>query len=80
MSMLSSLVGTLTQARLGVGRVPFLSKVSMRVQYVFLTAKYVRCVYIPVIISADSVSYFLKMIMLICLVGTLNQTRMGTDR
>ena len=31
---------------------------------------------ISVIISTDSVSYYLKMIMLITLVGTLTQTRM----
>ena len=37
-----SLVGTFTQARMGVGRVTFLSsKGTMRDQYVFLTAKYV---------------------------------------
>ena len=35
---------------------------------------------ISVIISADSDSYFLKIIMLISLVGTLTQTRMGIDR
>ena len=39
--MLISLLGTLTQARMGVCRVTFLSKGSMRGQYVFLTAKYV---------------------------------------
>ena len=38
---LISLVGTLTQARMGVDRVTFLSKGPMRGQYVFLTAKYV---------------------------------------
>ena len=32
------------------------------------------------IISEDSVSYFLKVIMLYSLVGTLTQTRMGIDR
>ena len=36
-----SLVGILTQARMGVGRVTFLSKGPMRDQYVFITAKYV---------------------------------------
>ena len=41
MSMLISLVGTLTQARKGVGRFTFLSKGPMRSPYVFLTAKYV---------------------------------------
>ena len=35
---------------------------------------------ISVIISTDSVFYFLKMIMLISLVGTLTQTRMDIDR
>ena len=40
-SMLISLVGTLTQGRMGVCRVTFLSKGHMRGQYVFLTAKYV---------------------------------------
>ena len=39
-SMLISLVGILTQARMGVGRVTFLSKGPMRGQYVFITAKY----------------------------------------
>ena len=35
---------------------------------------------ISFIISADLVSYFLKMVMLISLVSTLTQTRMGKDR
>ena len=39
--MLISLVGILTQARMGVGRVTFLDKGPMRGQYVFITAKYV---------------------------------------
>ena len=39
MSILISLVGILTQARMGVGRFTFLSKGPMRGQYVFLTAK-----------------------------------------
>ena len=39
--MLNSLVGILTQARMGVGRVTFLSKGPMRGQYVFIMAKYV---------------------------------------
>ena len=43
MSMLISLVGILTQARMGVGRVTFLSIGPMRGQYVFLMAKYVLC-------------------------------------
>ena len=34
---------------------------------------------ISVIISADPVSYFLKMIVFTSLVGTLPQTRMGID-
>ena len=41
MSLLISLAGTLTQARMGVGRVTFLSKGSMGGHYVFLMAKYV---------------------------------------
>ena len=41
MSVLISLVGTLTQARMGVGMVTFLSKGPMREQYVFLMTKYV---------------------------------------
>ena len=39
--MLISMVGILTQARMGVGRVTFLSIGPMRGQYVFLMAKYV---------------------------------------
>ena len=78
MSMLISLFGTLTQARMGVGSVTFLSKGPMRGQYVFPTTKYTFS--ISVIISADSVPYFLKMIMLINSKGTLTQTRMGIDR
>ena len=76
--MLISLVGILTQARMGVGRVTFLSKGPMRGQYVFSTAKYVLLWTFSnsVIISTDSVSYCLKMIMLITLVVTLTQTRM----
>ena len=76
--MLINLVGILTQARMGVGRVTFLSKGPMRGQYVFITAKYVLFMdfSISVIISTYSVSYCLKMIMLITLVGTLTQTRM----
>ena len=35
---------------------------------------------ISVILSADSVSYFLEMIMLMSLVDSLTQTRMGMDR
>ena len=34
-------LGILTQASMGVGRVTFLSEGSMRGQYVFITAKYV---------------------------------------
>ena len=71
--MLISLVGILTQARMGVGKVTFLNKGPMRGQYVFITAKYVLFMDV-VIISTDSVSYCLKMIMLITLVGTLTQT------
>ena len=41
MRMLISLVGTLTQARMGLGRFTFLSKGSIRGQIIFLTAKYV---------------------------------------
>ena len=41
MSMLIGLVGTLTQARIGVGRVTFLSEGPIRGQCVFFTAKYV---------------------------------------
>ena len=67
MSILTSLVGILTQARMGVGMVTFLSKGPMRGQYVFLTS--IHAFYglfsISVIISTDSVSYCLKMIMLI---------------
>ena len=37
-------------------------------------------VYISIIISTDSASYFLKMSMLISLVGTLTQARMGVGR
>ena len=37
--MFINLVGTLTQASMGEGRVTFLSKGPMRGQYVFLTAK-----------------------------------------
>ena len=37
MSMLISLADTLSQDRMGVGRVTFLSKGSLRGQYVFLT-------------------------------------------
>ena len=40
-SMLTSLLGTLTEARMGVCRVTFLSKGPMSGQYVFLTAKYI---------------------------------------
>ena len=40
-SMLISLVGILSQAKMGVGRVTFLSKGPMRGQYVFITAKHV---------------------------------------
>ena len=82
--MLISLVGTLTQARMGVGRAIFLSKGTMRGQYFFLVAKYMFFFLwtfsISNIISADTISYFLKMSMLISLVGTLTQTRMGIDR
>ena len=72
--MLISLVGILTQARMGVGRVKVLSKGPMRGQYVFITAKNVLFMGV-VIISTDSASYCLKRIMFITLVGTLTQTR-----
>ena len=38
------------------------------------------CFIFSVTISGDSVYYFLEMIMLISLKGTLNQTRMGVGR
>ena len=61
--------------------VTFLSKGSMTGQYIFLSAKYILFinVFYSVIISADPVSYFLKMIMLISLVYILTQTRMGIN-
>ena len=67
---------------MGVGKVTILSKGSMRGQYVFLTAKYglLYTFTILVIISADSLSYFLKIIMLISLLGTPTRTRMGINR
>ena len=40
MNMLFSLAGTLTQARVGVGRAIFLIKGAMRGQFVFLIAKH----------------------------------------
>ena len=43
-SKLISLLGTLTEARMGKGSVTFLSKGPMKGQYVFLTAKYVLCI------------------------------------
>ena len=78
MSMFISLVGIPTQARMGVGRVTFLSIGPMKGQYFFLMAKYnlFMDVFYSVIISTDSVSYCLKMSMHITLVGTLTQTRM----
>ena len=79
--MLISLVCTLTQTRMGVGRVIFLSKGPMRDQcfpYCKIRALYGR--FLLHIISADSVSYFLKMIMLISLLDTLTQTRIDIDR
>ena len=41
--MLINFVGTLTQAKMGVGRITFLSKGSMRGQYVFFSANYELC-------------------------------------
>ena len=79
--MLMNFVGTLTQAKIGVGSMTFSSEGSLRGQYVFFSANYE--LYIDVFyfnISADSVSYLFKMITLISLVDTLTQTRMGIGR
>ena len=76
--MLISLVGILSQDRMGVGRVTFLSKGPVRVNMFSLRQNtyFLWTFSISVIISADSLSYCLKMIMLITLVGTLTQTRL----
>ena len=77
MIMLINFVGTLTQAKMGVGRITFSTEGSLRGQYVF----YELCIDIFYFnISTDSVSCFFKMITLISLIGTLTQTRMGIGR
>ena len=79
--MLINFVGTLTQAKMGVGRITFSSEGSLRGQYVFFSANYELCIDIFYFnISTDSVSYFFKMITLISLVGILTQTRIGIGR
>ena len=68
----------MTQTRMGLVRVTFFSKGPMRGQYVFLMAK--RMNLYGFFTSTDSASYFLKMSMLISLVGIFTQARMGVDR
>ena len=82
MRMLISSVGTLTQARMGVGRVTFLSKgpMSICLPYDKIRTCHRRFLFQLLFPQTQSVSYFLKMIMLISLVGTLTQARMGTNR
>ena len=70
--MLISLKGTLTQPRMGVGRVTLPSKGPMRDQYVFVMAKSKRfdrfC--IQLLVFLETHPRFLRMIMLISVVGT----------
>ena len=85
MIMLINNIGTLPQTRMGLGRVTVYSKrhTCMRGQYVSLMAKHSHLFwpcFIAIIISTDSASYCLKMIMLISLVDTLTQARMGVGR
>ena len=59
---------SVTQNRMGVSRVILPCKGPMRGQYVFLMAKsqsLYTCFVFSIISSGDSVSYFIKMIMLV---------------
>ena len=72
-------IGTLTQTGIGLGWVTYSSKRPMRGQYIFLMAKrsnmYGR--FILRLLFPQSSSYFHKMSMLISLIGTLAQARIG---
>ena len=70
----------LSQARMGVGRVIFPAKGPMRGQYILIMAKSqsVYTFYFYIYYSRDS--YFLEMVMLISLEGSLTQTKMGVGR
>ena len=63
---------SLTQARMGIGRVTFPSKGPIRGQNIFLMAQsqIFICFIHSILRSEDSASYFLRMIILISLVGT----------
>ena len=64
----------MTQNRMGVGRVTFSCKGSMKDQYVFLMEKISKCLCF-LFISGDSASYFIEIIMCISWEGTLTQTK-----
>ena len=90
MMKLISFVGTLTQTRMGGGRLTFPSKGPMIVHYVFLMAKSKSFVFFffiiiiffffSIIISRDSANYVIKIFMLISLECSLAQTRMAFGR
>ena len=78
------LKGTLTQTRLGVGRVTLSSKGPMRGQYICFTAKAQKCYrfsffFVNQYFWRVSI-WLLQMITLISLEGTLTQPRMGVCR
>ena len=53
----------------------------MKGQYIFnMTKSRSLCFIFSITISGDSASYFLEMVVIISLEGTLTQTRMGVDR
>ena len=77
MVVLISLDGTLTQTRIGTGRVTFPSKRTMTGQYGVLIAKFqifIRFIF-AIVISGDSAFYYNEKITLISLECTLTQTR-----
>ena len=61
MIMLINFVGTLTQAKMGVGRITFPSEGFMRGQYVFFSANYELCIDIFYFnISTDGLLFLLN--------------------